>query len=95
MALYLSAARQIHLFITGERLSRMADQGCKPRELIAGQRHRLLFKEHLTDTEIKLELAKGDDSLFLRRRRRQLVSLPSQYRADTRQQFTGVTGLGI
>ena len=68
----------------------MAHQRFQYREFTAGQRHRLIFAEHLAGAEVQLELTKGDNRFFLRRRAWQFVSLTAQYGADTGQQLARV-----
>jgi N-glycosylase/DNA lyase len=85
-----TAARQVHQLIAGERLTRMADQRLQYRKLAAGERHWFIFTEHFAGAEVEFELTKSDNSFFLRRRARQLISLATQHSADTRQQLTRV-----
>ena len=88
-----TTTRQIHQLVTGERLTRVADQRFQHRELTAGERHWLIFTEHFTGAEVQLELTECNDGLFLRRRARQFVRLTTQHGANTRQQFTRVKRL--
>lgn len=43
----------------------MADQRLKYRKLTTGERHRLVFAEHFTRTEVKFELTESNYRLFL------------------------------
>ena len=85
-----ATARQVHQLVAGERLTRVANQRFKHRELAAGERHWLVFTEHFARAEVQLELAEGNNGFFLRRCARQLVRLTAQHGANARQQFTRV-----
>ena len=81
---------QVHQLVAGQRLTRMANQCFQHCKLTAGERHRLIFTEHFTRTEVQFELTKRNDRFFLRRRARQFIRLTAQDCANTCQQFTRV-----
>lgn len=71
----------------------MTHQRLQDRKFAAGQRHRLVFTEHLAGAQVQFEFTKGDNRLFLRWRARQFIRLTTQHRPNTGQQFTRVKRL--